>query len=419
MSDHLFQFEDFELDRGACELRRGGVVVPLQRIPLELLCLLVERHGLLVTREEILERVWGKGVFVDIEKSINTAIRKVRRALCDDPEAPHFVATVTARGYRFVAEIRTPKTNRAEPCGARLPGTMVGRERELAELLAALEGGADSHGRLFLISGEPGIGKTRLADELAAHARARGVRVAWGRCWKGGSVPAYWPWIQIIRASLTVEPEKRPLQLESDVAPSIARDVAQIVPELHPASLETPKPSATAKLDPQQAQFRLFDSVTSLLKNFARSRAMLIVLDDLHDGDQASLMMLRFVAREIADSSILLVGTYRDVEVRRSRVLGKLIGELSREARSIPLGGLSEAEVAKLVESIAGRTPDTKLVSRLYAATDGNPLFVGGIVRNLIADGNVEHWERPMVPSGFRKARVWPSVFASPRFRRK
>ena len=98
MPEDLFQFEDFVLNRGAYELRRGGVVVPLQRIPLELLCLLVERRGQLVTREEILERVWGKGVFLDSENSINTAVRKVRRALSDDPDAPRFVATVPAKG---------------------------------------------------------------------------------------------------------------------------------------------------------------------------------------------------------------------------------------------------------------------------------------------------------------------------------
>ena len=98
MPEDLFEFDDFVLDRGAYELRRGEAVVPLQRIPLELLCLLVERRGQLVTREEILERVWGKGVFVDSENSINTAVRKVRRALSDDPEAPRFVVTVPAKG---------------------------------------------------------------------------------------------------------------------------------------------------------------------------------------------------------------------------------------------------------------------------------------------------------------------------------
>src|SRR5579862_9008550 len=114
MPEDLFEFDDFVLDRGACELRRGKAVIPLQRIPLELLYLLVERRGQLVTREEILQRVWGKGVFVDSENSINTAIRKVRRALGDYTDAPRFVATVPARGYRFIADLREPMTRSTE-----------------------------------------------------------------------------------------------------------------------------------------------------------------------------------------------------------------------------------------------------------------------------------------------------------------
>src|SRR5713101_5551765 len=101
-----FEFEDFELDRSAYELRRAGAVVHLERIPLELLFVLIERRGQLVTRQEIFERIWGKGVFVDTDNSINTAVRKLRLALHDDPDAPRFVVTVPAKGYRFIAPIR-------------------------------------------------------------------------------------------------------------------------------------------------------------------------------------------------------------------------------------------------------------------------------------------------------------------------
>src|SRR6266852_5018124 len=105
MTVEIFRFEDFELDLSACELRRGGTALHLQRIPFQLLSLLVERHGQLVTREEILERVWGKGVFVDSENSVNTAVRKIRRALNDVADEPRFIITVPARGYRFAAPI--------------------------------------------------------------------------------------------------------------------------------------------------------------------------------------------------------------------------------------------------------------------------------------------------------------------------
>ncbi len=118
MSEQLMRFEDFELDRGAFELRRKGRAVRLERIPLELLFVLAERRGLLVSREEILERVWGKDVFVDADNSINTAVRKIRQALGDNPEEPRFLQTVPGKGYRFAANISVP-----EPALATSPAT--------------------------------------------------------------------------------------------------------------------------------------------------------------------------------------------------------------------------------------------------------------------------------------------------------
>ena len=108
MSLERLRFDDFELDRPAFQLRRDGQLVHLERIPLEVLFLLAERPGHLVTRQEILDRVWGKDVFVDVDNSINTAIRKIRLALKDNPESPRFVHTVPAKGYRFVAPVESP-----------------------------------------------------------------------------------------------------------------------------------------------------------------------------------------------------------------------------------------------------------------------------------------------------------------------
>jgi DNA-binding winged helix-turn-helix (wHTH) protein len=103
-------FADFELDRSAYQLRFKGRPVRLERIPLDLLFLLAERRGQLVTREEIIERIWGRHVFLDTNNAINTAIRKIRRALRDDPAAPRIVVTVPSKGYRFVAPLRDPKS---------------------------------------------------------------------------------------------------------------------------------------------------------------------------------------------------------------------------------------------------------------------------------------------------------------------
>jgi DNA-binding winged helix-turn-helix (wHTH) protein len=102
----MLRFADFELDRGASELRRGGRVVHLERIPLDLLFLLAERRGQLVPRVEIVERIWGNGGSQDSDASIDAAVRKIRRALGDDTNAPQFIITVPAKGYRFMADVR-------------------------------------------------------------------------------------------------------------------------------------------------------------------------------------------------------------------------------------------------------------------------------------------------------------------------
>src|ERR1700722_5824101 len=117
VADGPYHFGEFELDRERFELRRNGDALKLERIPLELLLLLAERQGAVVTRQEIIDSLWGKDVFVDTEHGINTAIRKIRQTLKDDPEQPRFVQTVTGKGYRFVAEINgtPPEPPRAAP----------------------------------------------------------------------------------------------------------------------------------------------------------------------------------------------------------------------------------------------------------------------------------------------------------------
>src|ERR1700689_4070568 len=184
----------------------------------------------------------------------------------------------------------------------------VGRERELAELRAGLDDVSAGRGRLFLLSGEAGIGKTRLAEEISDDASARGMRVVWGRCWEGGGAPAYWPFIQILRACVEgLDAEHLKALLGSG-----ASEIARLIPEI---KLSLPLlEEAKATTDSESARFLLFDSVATLLKNVAGGRPLVLVLDDLHDADQPSLQMLRFIARAAKDVSLLMIGTYRDAE---------------------------------------------------------------------------------------------------------
>jgi len=161
----------------------------------------------------------------------------------------------------------------------------------LAELRSALEE-IPERGQVFLISGEPGIGKTRLAEEISREAPSHRMRVVWGRCWEGEGAPAFWPWIQVIRGCVgtTDSPERRAL-LASDAAVAI-ETVAQIVPELRRPDAKAIRPGAKSDIDPDSARFRLLDSVSTLLRYAAQRAPLAIVIDDIHDADKASIEML-------------------------------------------------------------------------------------------------------------------------------
>ena len=266
--------------------------------------------------------------------------------------------------------------------------SFVGRGREIVELSSSLDDAIAGRGRLFLLSGEPGIGKTWLADEIARHAAERGMRVAWGRCWEGGGAPAYWPWVQVLR-SLVVHPDQTRTR-----PPLVTPEIGQLIPEL---SSETNRPAPS---DPDQARFRLFDGVATMIKDAARSQPLVLIFDDLHEADQDSLEMLKFVVRGLRDSQIVVIGNYRDAEVRRSQTLSNAIAELLRDGDQIPLAGLAETEVTRLVEARAALAPSASFVAD-HRATAGNPLFVDGVVRVLIAEGKLAGAER-LDLSGFK-----------------
>jgi predicted ATPase len=171
----------------------------------------------------------------------------------------------------------------------------VGREAELAALTADLEAALAGRGGMVLLAGEPGIGKTRLAEELAAQASARGVLVLWGRCWEGEGAPAFWPWVQVVRAYVQTSD---PAALRQDMGAGAA-DIAQIVPTVGECLPDLPAPPPT---EPEAARFRLFDSLAGFLRAAAARRPLLLVLDDLHWADAPSLALLRFLSRELEDA---------------------------------------------------------------------------------------------------------------------
>ncbi len=317
----------------------------------------------------------------------------VLRLLAKDPnERPESAAAIPEALGAIVtsASTTTPVAQESDvnPLDRLATGIFVGRDKEMDELRAGLEDSLSGRGRLMMLVGEPGIGKTRTSEEFATYARLRNVQVLWGRCYEGEGAPAYWPWVQIIRSYVH---DKEPKDLMSEMGPGAA-DIAQVVSEVGERLPGLPAPPA---LEPEQARFRLFDSITTFLKNASKGRPLMVVLDDMHWADKPSLLLLQFLAKELRGSRLLVLGTYRDVELRRQHPLAQALGELNREnlSQRVLLRGLTENDVRRFVEVTAGSTPPDTLVQAVYRETEGNPFFVNEIVRLLVADGRLEKAE--------------------------
>jgi DNA-binding SARP family transcriptional activator len=282
--------------------------------------------------------------------------------------------------------------------GAEPPrGIFVGREQELSELLAGLADALAGGGRLFLLRGEPGIGKSRLAEEVIAQARARGAQVLVGRCWEAGGAPAYWPWVQALRAYIECT---TPDALRSELGAHGAY-LTQLLPELRELLPELSEPPA---LESESARFRLFEAALLFLRRAAAARPVVLVLDDLHAADQPSLLFLQFVARELAESRILIIGAYRDVDPTLAEPLTTALVELGREptTRTIALTGLDESDVERFIELTANDVAAVELAVAVHAETEGNPLFVGEIVRLLAAEGKLGDISELAIPQSVR-----------------
>src|SRR3954454_13464638 len=226
-------------------------------------------------------------------------------------------------------------------------GVFVGRESEIDKLRQALEDTFDGHGRLMMLVGEPGIGKTRTAQELGVYALMRGARVLVGRSYEGEGAPAYWPWLQMARAYIH---DADPETVVTDMGAG-AVDIAQVIDDLQDM-IPGLRVAASQSLEPEQARFRFFDACATFLKNAAQREPLVLFLDDLHWADAPTLRMLQFLARELSDSRLLVIGTYRDVALGRRHPLSQALADLSREGlvERVPLHGLTEHEVERFIE---------------------------------------------------------------------
>jgi DNA-binding CsgD family transcriptional regulator/tetratricopeptide (TPR) repeat protein len=279
----------------------------------------------------------------------------------------------------------------------------VGRDAELAVLNDALSSALAGEGQTVLLIGEPGIGKTRTAEQFAATARLQHVSLHWGNCHEWEGAPAFWPWAQVLRSILR---ELNDDELRSTLGAHGAL-LAQIMPEIRERLPDIPP--LPGRSEPRL--FSLLAAAAAVICKSAERNPMMIVVDDVHWADRPSLQLLHFVTQEIRTSRVLLVATYRDVEVRSPHPAAALILDLIRASscRRITLHGLPKPQVECFLNLFAGRAQTDGLIDNVYEQTAGNPFFVVEVTRLLAEEGLLDDSSdafalRPRVPESVREA---------------
>ncbi len=385
-----FQFGVFELDPIAGELRKRGVRLRLQEQPLQILAALLERPGEIITRDEIQERLWPAGTYVDYDNAINGAIRKLRDALGDSAECARFIETLARRGYRFIAPVsmsgdRVAVEKGPEPPKQAAPSIrLIGRGKEQTVLLRLLDAAMVGRGSMVLIGGEPGIGKTQMTRAVLNDAAKRGCFAVLGHCYEMEGSPPYVPFVEMLEYSARVTPREAFREALGDSAPEIAK----LMPELRRMYSDI---AAPYELPPEQQRRFLFNAYREFVARAARATPIVAAFEDLHWADESALLLLGHLAQIVSDTPILVIGTYRDTEVDTKGPFAHALTGWIREkaATRISLARLGSEDVAAMLAALSGKVPPPSLVSTVFEETDGNPFFVEEVFRYIAEQGKL------------------------------
>ncbi len=262
----------------------------------------------------------------------------------------------------------------------------AGRVDELESLQMTWKETVEGARRVVLVSGEPGIGKTRLISELVRHAYDSGTTVLWGRCDEELGVP-FEPFAEALRHYTHVVPPER---LRAELGP-LGGELTRVLPEL---AGRVPGLAAPIVADPETERHRLFEAVCDLLSEMSHAAPVVLVLDDIHWADKPSLLLLRHLLRAATPMRLLVLATYRDTDLDRTHPLSDVLAQLRREpgVTRLDLVGLDQSEVVALLESAAGHDldePGLGLARALQQETEGNPFFVGEVLRHLAESGSI------------------------------
>jgi DNA-binding winged helix-turn-helix (wHTH) protein len=359
-------FGDFIFDRQRRELRKHGSLVKIDPQQLDLLDCLLRAPGVLISKEELIERVWDGRVIA--ESALSVAVAKLRKALGRGVNSQDYIENRYGRGYRLcvaVTEVPSPALPGdpiPQPTAAGSP--LVGRDEALAALQSALAHTLQNEGHLYALLGEPGIGKTRLAEAVVQDARKLGMRTAWGHFTASEGAPPLWPMLAVLR------------ELNVD---GIADEALQ--------SLQTQLGAASALSagsleNASYALHQMIDLISWTLLRLSHKNPVLIVLDDLQWADSATLRLLQYMTAELPRWPVLCLVTARSSELG-NRELVRLFSE--RACERIELARLDEAHVADYLSAVF---PDAsaELSQAVFGRSQGNPFFMVELVRPFVGN---------------------------------
>jgi DNA-binding winged helix-turn-helix (wHTH) protein/tetratricopeptide (TPR) repeat protein len=369
----VFRFDRFELNPRSGELLSGSDVVPIARKPGELLHLLLRHRDRVVSKREILEALWP-GIRVS-DAAFASTLRDLRRALGDTGRHSRYIGTLRTRGLRFLAPVETAEIRRADAIPSTPSRVYVGRAELLERLSKVLDTMLHGDGCVVLLNGEPGIGKTRTAEEIATVAYRRGAQVYFVRCVEPGRGPPYQPWVELLRA--IAERERRSRASGPDRGADVARTLPTLADE-----------GASAPVGGDEALSHLFNGVAVFLRAVAHDAPLVLILDDLHRADRGSLRLLEFLASDLAGTRVLILTTCRTTELEADSPLTSTLAQLTTHSRVVraDLHGLEALETRTFLRLQAQREVSAELAEALRARTDGNPFFLQQLAYFLPAD---------------------------------
>jgi predicted ATPase/DNA-binding winged helix-turn-helix (wHTH) protein len=375
----MLRFGRFELDHQNRQLRCDGRVLSLEQRAFDLLWYLANRSGQLVRKDELLEQVWQAQFLTD--GALSNSVAKLRKVLGQRAREREPIETVYGIGYRFHGHVETvaraESPSEAAPAPppmatvlAPLPDPFVGRSAAMGLLAGCLERAHAGRGQLAVIIGEAGIGKSRTLSEFATHAKARGFSAWQGSAYAGDSAPAYWPWVEIVRAAQT--------DLGGDWHSQLLADSWALG-----HWLAEPLHAPLRVHDAPALRFRLFDELARLFTLACRRAPRLIVLEDLHLADAGTLDLLAHLVRALAAQPILFAASLRERELARDDAFARALARCLQLATHVPLQGLTRHDVGELVEGLGAVASDEGFCEVLSERTQGNPFFIRQLLQLL------------------------------------